>query len=996
MRAPAIVWILSVSGVLLLVHSWFGTGLTSASVSYAQPASSFVQPTQLPPVVLRDAPSLVDGPGRAAEVASSSSAPARIGTNASRPAKRIEAVPASVAHGKLSRMCKAPEAAAPSVAKKRALLHFVEAARAGGRPGCLQDTPICIAVRAALASVRRSGETDAFRRHQLVVTAAVGGQGAMLTAFTEGAAALRVPVLVLAMDADAYAIASTTTAASVLIHTDSAGVVPPPLHRKWAALGAILEAGVEVLWADVDAVLATSPFQLLHADTDVAALSEGWEEIFMRGHVMGADDPSMGWSRYCESMRAALLAPGLVHLLPTRPALALARRMAARALAEAWRSADGGAGGQRGFMSAAWAADAREAEALSTELLMPAHDETYRVGAKLRVLDAECWLHERVATTRMRAPAAYARPAVLMPGRGVYGSGGLTGAILGSVGGGSGDDGGALCRQRSALAHYHRGERLESCWALDSSVKLNPVWTLERTRIDPLMGHALTIDQNKRRVIGSKCKRLPPASSSGNGGSGSIGDGGSGGGGDTRALNLLVDPQAAEWPVNCGKQAALCEAVRKVAKDRAVMAAVSNRNILGMLGQFVDTVQRAAVTNFLVVALDQQTADFLQRRQAPHYLRPLRTRTGSTDNHATSGLKFRILAELLSVGVSVLLTDVDVVLTRDPFPALYRDSDVEGMTDGWDDESAYGHIHELPLARGAGTPWFAGGGGHWTAGGAPAAGGALVGPAPGNANAPLRSLRMVARNSGLFYLSATHEALRLMEILAARMAEEDVWDQSAYNMEIFRPAYAEHDAAGVSVRSMNYLCFCNTKLLFKVMRHDTQLIDTSLHVPVTVHINYHPEKEARMDSVSRYYHRHDRTALDKWNGGEGMRSGSCRGKVGVHQNEMPRLQPGELQTHTLVKSIVQADEAWMWGGEGPFRFSRSGKLEAPWGDGASWGTVPSPWRKDSLHVKRPGNGTYLLMFLSEKWAFVALRCEDEQVSYGALQRSDVPNARLVF
>ena len=35
------------------------------------------------------------------------------------------------------------------------------------------------------------------------------------------------------------------------------------------------------------------------------------------------------------------------------------------------------------------------------------------------------------------------------------------------------------------------------------------------------------------------------------------------------------------------------------------------------------------------------------------------------------------------VQVSVLLTDVDVVLTRDPFPALYRDSDVEGMTDGW-------------------------------------------------------------------------------------------------------------------------------------------------------------------------------------------------------------------------------------------------------------------------------------------------------------------------
>ena len=48
------------------------------------------------------------------------------------------------------------------------------------------------------------------------------------------------------------------------------------------------------------------------------------------------------------------------------------------------------------------------------------------------------------------------------------------------------------------------------------------------------------------------------------------------------------------------------------------MAAV-NRNILGMLGQFVDTVQRVGMTNFLVVALDQQTASFLKQRNAAHY-----------------------------------------------------------------------------------------------------------------------------------------------------------------------------------------------------------------------------------------------------------------------------------------------------------------------------------------------------------------------------------------
>ena len=97
------------------------------------------------------------------------------------------------------------------------------------------------------------------------------------------------------------------------------------------------------------------------------------------------------------------------------------------------------------------------------------------------------------------------------------------------------------------------------------------------------------------------------------------------------------------------------------------------------------------------------------------------------------------------------------------------------MSDGWDDASAYGHVHSLPMPDSAG-------------------GGAFT------------SLRLVARNSGLFYLAATKQCLRLTKILAERMAHEQVWDQSAYNMEIFRPAYGNKLAAGVSIRVMNYLC----------------------------------------------------------------------------------------------------------------------------------------------------------------------------------------------
>ena len=43
----------------------------------------------------------------------------------------------------------------------------------------------------------------------------------------------------------------------------------------------------------------------------------------------------------------------------------------------------------------------------------------------------------------------------------------------------------------------------------------------------------------------------------------------------------------------------------------------------------------------MVVALDTATAEWLKARNFAYYTKPLTSRTGSTDNHATSGLKFK-------------------------------------------------------------------------------------------------------------------------------------------------------------------------------------------------------------------------------------------------------------------------------------------------------------------------------------------------------------------
>jgi arabinosyltransferase len=61
------------------------------------------------------------------------------------------------------------------------------------------------------------------------------------------------------------------------------------------------------------------------------------------------------------------------------------------------------------------------------------------------------------------------------------------------------------------------------------------------------------------------------------------------------------------------------------------------------------------------------------------------------DVATAAGLKFQILQEFLLLGYAVLLSDVDIVTIQNPFDHLVRDSDVEGMTDGWDNPKAYGY-----------------------------------------------------------------------------------------------------------------------------------------------------------------------------------------------------------------------------------------------------------------------------------------------------------------
>ncbi|CAN6544124.1 unnamed protein product [Malus baccata var. baccata] len=129
----------------------------------------------------------------------------------------------------------------------------------------------------------------------------------------------------------------------------------------------------------------------------------------------------------------------------------------------------------------------------------------------------------------------------------------------------------------------------------------------------------------------------------------------------------------------------LAKILEKVAVNRELIVALANSNVKEMLEVWFANINRVGISNYLVVALDDEIARFCELKNVPVYKRDpnkvidsVATRTGG--NHAVSGLKFHVLREFLQLGYSVLLSDVDIVYLQNPFNYLYHDLDVESMT----------------------------------------------------------------------------------------------------------------------------------------------------------------------------------------------------------------------------------------------------------------------------------------------------------------------------
>ncbi|XRA96823.1 arabinosyltransferase [Pycnococcus provasolii] len=288
-------------------------------------------------------------------------------------------------------------------------------------------------------------------------------------------------------------------------------------------------------------------------------------------------------------------------------------------------------------------------------------------------------------------------------------------------------------------------------------------------------------------------------------------------------------------------QRALLDILQNIAPtEKEVLVAVSDHNLIkhwtgqpGMLALWVQSVKRSGVKNYIVAALDEELASWCRANDVNYYLRKTEmpsTQHGTGSNHATSALKFWILQDFVQLGYAPFLSDVDIVVLRNPFDYVKRDADVEGMSDGFDETTAYGEIqgHDDPTM---GWSRYAQKIGHFVF------------------------------NSGLFYLRANKRTLDLLQMVEKKLAVMKAWDQSVFNEFLFLLPHGDRNGPLCSQRVLQIDLFVNSKRLFKTLRkrpHD---------MPVMIHVNYHPDKYERMVAIIKRYVDGDNRALDPFPGG---------------------------------------------------------------------------------------------------------------------------------
>lgn len=309
-------------------------------------------------------------------------------------------------------------------------------------------------------------------------------------------------------------------------------------------------------------------------------------------------------------------------------------------------------------------------------------------------------------------------------------------------------------------------------------------------------------------------------------------------------------------------------------------------------------------------------------------------------------------APLYGAGYAVLFALPSTVFLSNPFEHLYRDADVEAMSTGWDDGSAYGYNHVLDDPSMGFTRFCHGS-------------------------------RIVAYEPGFFYGQPTAEALALAVRMATHAAAlpdgasaADVYpaEREAFLHELWLPSHHEYASVGAQLRVMNYLCFVNSKVLFR----QTRMLP-SAPTPVAVQINFHTDVAPRMAAVvAKYGAAHDGAQLAALPladtggaGGAATSAASCvRGAAGAADAGLGAAGSGGVAEELVRRS------PYAWGGIGDIFFHEGGSLKTPWGDG-QWGAHAADGGGRSFFADFVGAKHNVLVL--ESGMGISTRCADNNV-----------------
>ncbi|KAK3279241.1 hypothetical protein CYMTET_12861 [Cymbomonas tetramitiformis] len=135
------------------------------------------------------------------------------------------------------------------------------------------------------------------------------------------------------------------------------------------------------------------------------------------------------------------------------------------------------------------------------------------------------------------------------------------------------------------------------------------------------------------------------------------------------------------------------ELVNSVAVDNAIIVTWANAEYIDFVDNFVRHMQRLKLTNFLVGAMDTKVLAWLEKQQQPHWNMGTKYAARSTEKPASTWGsksflslghdKTRLIRDLALTGVDFVVTDIDVVWMRNPFPyfKLFPTADILVSTD---------------------------------------------------------------------------------------------------------------------------------------------------------------------------------------------------------------------------------------------------------------------------------------------------------------------------